>query len=47
MKVEKLSAKTGRITAKTLATIKAAPKKTANKTGSIKNAFVSGYRNGK
>lgn len=47
MKVENISTKTGKLTAKTLGAIKAAPKKTGNKTKSIKDAFVSGYQNGK
>lgn len=47
MKVENLSAKTGRLTAKTLGAIKQAPKKTGRKTKAIKNAFVSGYQSSK
>lgn len=47
MKVENISAKTGKITAKTLGAIKAAPKKTGNKSKAIKEAFVSGYQTGK
>ena len=47
MKVESISAKTGKLTAKTLGAIKAAPKKTGNKTKSVKEAFVSGYQTGK
>lgn len=47
MKVENISAKTGKLTAKTLGAIKATPKKTGDKSKAIKNAFVSGYQNGK
>ena len=47
MKVEKISAKTGKLTAKTLGALKAAPKKTGHKTKNIKDAFVSGYQTGK
>jgi len=47
MKVENISAKTGRLTAKTLDAIKKAPKKTGDKTKSIKDAFVNGYQTGK
>ena len=47
MKVEKISAKTGKLTAKTLGAIKAAPKKTGDKTKAVKEAFVSGYQTGK
>jgi hypothetical protein len=47
MKVENISTKTGKLTAKTLGAIKAAPKKTGNKTKNIKDAFVSGYQTGK
>lgn len=44
MKLESISKKTGKITAKTLGAIKSAPKATGNKTKSIKDAFVSGYK---
>jgi len=47
MKVESISSKTGKLTAKTLGAIKAAPKKTGNKSKAIKDAFVSGYQTGK
>lgn len=47
MKVENISSKTGKLTAKTLGAIKAAPKKTGNKSKAIKDAFVSGYQTGK
>ena len=47
MKVEKFSAKTGKFTAKTLDAIKKAPKKTGDKTKSIKDAFINGYQTGK
>lgn len=47
MKVENISTKTGRLTAKTLGAIKAAPKKTGNKTKAVKDAFVAGYQTGK
>lgn len=44
MKLESISKNTGKVTAKTLGAIKSAPKKTGNKTKSIKSAFVSGYQ---
>lgn len=47
MKIENISVKTGKLTAKTLGAVKAAPKKTGNKTKSIKDAFVNGYQAGK
>lgn len=44
MKLESLSKNTGKVTAKTLGAIKSAPKKTGNKTKSIRSAFVAGYQ---
>jgi hypothetical protein len=44
MKIEKITAKTGKLTALTLETIKSTPRKTAGKSKSLKDAFVSGYR---
>lgn len=47
LSMEKITAKSGKLTAKTVKTIRSAPKKTADKTVSIKDAFVAGYRDGK
>lgn len=47
MKIENISVKTGKLTAKTLGAIKSAPKKTGNKSKAIKEAFVAGYQTGK
>lgn len=47
MKVENISASTGRLTAKTLGALKSAPKKTSDKTKAIKQAFLNGYQTGK
>lgn len=44
MKIEKITEKTGKLTALTLGAIKSTPSKTANKSKSLKDAFVSGYR---
>lgn len=46
MKTEKITEKTGLMTAKMLKAVKTAPKKTADKGKSLKNAFVEGYREG-
>ncbi|MFN7318209.1 MAG: hypothetical protein ACK5S6_01755 [bacterium] len=46
MKIEKITEKTGKITALTLEAIKSTPRKTADKSKSLKDAFVSGYREG-
>lgn len=44
MKLESISKKTGKLTAKTLDAVKSAPVKTGNKTKAVKDAFVSGYK---
>lgn len=46
MNIEKITEKTGKITALTLEAIKSTPRKTAEKSKSLKDAFVSGYREG-
>jgi hypothetical protein len=46
MKIEKITEKTGKITALTFEAIKSTPRKTADKSKSLKDAFVSGYRDG-
>lgn len=43
MNIEKISKKTGAITAKTLSSIIAAPNKSVNKSKQIKDAFMAGY----
>lgn len=46
MNTEKITEKTGLMTAKMLKAVKNAPKKTADKGKSLKDAFVEGYREG-
>lgn len=46
MKTEKITEKTGLVTAKMLKAVKNAPRKTADKGKSLKDAFVDGYREG-
>ena len=43
MNIEAISKKTGKMTAKTLSSIVAAPAKTASKSKRVKDAFVAGY----
>jgi hypothetical protein len=42
-----ISKTTGKFTAKTIKVIKSTPKKTAEKTKSVKDSFVAGYNDGK
>lgn len=44
MNIEAITEKTGKLTALTLGTIKSTPRKTAEKSKSLKDAFVSGYK---